>query len=159
MTQDVQSVILASGEPRVTSFIPGEETVTDRPTWFSKRDASAYDLWQIHKRKEDLRREYLEYWEASVSLTGTGRPVDAIISPVAPFTAPPHGKNWYEMIPSLVVSTHLLDERHAQYTTVWNVLDYPALVIPISKVDPNLDKPKPAHAFLSKVDEEHYETC
>ena len=63
------------------------------------------------------------------------------------------------MIPSIVMSAHLLDERHAQYTTVWNVLDYPALVIPISKVDPNLDKPKPAHVFLSKADEEHYETC
>ena len=92
--QDIQAVLLASGEPLVTSFIPGKEIITGRLPWFPKRNSSAYDLWQIHKRKEALRREYLEYWEASVSLTGTGRPVDAIISPVAPYTAPPHGKNW-----------------------------------------------------------------
>lgn len=65
----------------------------DEPPRFPKRDVSAYELWQIHNKKGDLRREYAEYWESSVSLTGTGRPVDAIISPVAPYTAPPHGKN------------------------------------------------------------------
>lgn len=42
---------------------------------------------------------------------------------------------------------------------VWNVLDYSALVIPVTKVDPILDKKKPAHAFLSKMDEAHYDAC
>ena len=55
--------------------------------------------------------------------------------------------------------THPLGERNGQYTSVWNVLDYPALVIPISKVDSNLDKQKPAHVFLSKADEANYKTC
>jgi amidase len=59
---------------------------------------------------------------------------------------------------SIILLTHL-GESNAQYTTVWNVLDYPALVIPVSKVDPNLDKAKPAYTFLSRADKAHHETC
>ena len=55
---------------------------------------SAYKLWQIQKEKLKLRKEYLDHWEATASITGTGRPVDAIITPTAPYTAPPHGRNW-----------------------------------------------------------------
>lgn len=55
---------------------------------------SAYKLWQVQKERLKLRKEYLDHWEATTSLTGTGRPVDAIITPAAPFTAPPHGRNW-----------------------------------------------------------------
>ena len=54
---------------------------------------SAYELWQVQKLKRDLRQEYLDHWNATVELTGTGRPVDAILSPCAPFVAPPHGMN------------------------------------------------------------------
>lgn len=32
-------------------------------------------------------------WEDTVSITGTGRPVDAIIAPTTPYTATPHGMN------------------------------------------------------------------
>ncbi len=56
---------------------------------------TAYQLWQLHKRKLQLRQEYLEYWEGTKRSTGTGRPVDAIIAPCAPYAAPPHGTNWY----------------------------------------------------------------
>ncbi len=54
---------------------------------------SAYQLWQVQKQKRNLRQEYLEYWQATEKSTGTGRPVDAIIAPVAPYAAPPHGLN------------------------------------------------------------------
>jgi amidase len=50
-------------------------------------------LWQLHKEKRDLRKSHLDYWQATVNQTGTGRPVDAIISPAAPYVAVPHGLN------------------------------------------------------------------
>lgn len=56
---------------------------------------TAYQLWQLHKKRRDLREEYLNYWQSTVQATGTGRPVDAIISPVAPYAAPPHGFNTF----------------------------------------------------------------
>lgn len=54
---------------------------------------SAFQLWQLQKQKAEMRKAHLELWESTASLTGTGRPVDAIISPVAASAAPPHGKN------------------------------------------------------------------
>jgi amidase len=66
---------------RTRAFLPPGPTVT------------AYDLWQVHKRKQELREEHLDYWAASSKDTGTGRPVDAIICPAAAYAAPPHGKN------------------------------------------------------------------
>ena len=53
----------------------------------------AFALWQQQKVKRDIREEYLARWEATSTVTGTGRPVDAILSPVAPYTATPHGLN------------------------------------------------------------------
>jgi len=49
--------------------------------------------------------------------------------------------------------------RSADYTTVWNGLDYPGLIIPVTTVDPTLDKVKPPHKFLSPEDEEAYKLC
>jgi amidase len=42
---------------------------------------------------------------------------------------------------------------------VWNVLDYPGYVFPVTTVDPVLDIAKPAHEFLSDVDKTVYELC
>lgn len=58
---------------------------------------SAYELWQAQKLKLSLRQEYLDHWNSTVTLTGTGRPVDAIISPMAAYVAPPHGNNKYDL--------------------------------------------------------------
>lgn len=69
---------------------------TDTPAFRPLAEGvSAYELWQVQKQRRDLRQEYLDHWNASAALTSTGRPVDAIISPCAPYAAPPHGKNKY----------------------------------------------------------------
>ncbi len=52
-------------------------------------------LWQLHREKRALRKSHLDHWEATVSRTGTGRPVDAIISPAVAYAACPHGCNSY----------------------------------------------------------------
>jgi amidase len=39
------------------------------------------------------------------------------------------------------------------------MLDYPACVFPVTKVDPILDQPKPAHDFLSEEDRKIYGLC
>jgi amidase len=67
-----------------------EEEAGFRP---DETEATAYQLWQIQKKKIDLRKEYLDHWEKTIEVTGTGRPVDAIIAPNAPNDAPPHGLN------------------------------------------------------------------
>lgn len=82
-----------TGEPIISTMIPEADEMEFRPTFQPPSGGvSAYELWQAQKKKRDLRQEYLAHWEATNQATGTGRPVDAIIAPVAPFAAPPHGQ-------------------------------------------------------------------
>lgn len=51
-----------------------------------------------------------------------GRIVDAILCPYLPGAAPPLGNS-----------------KYWSYTSIWNSLEYPAAVFPVTKVDPTLD--------------------
>lgn len=97
--EDYRVATLLSGEPVISTMnlaIDNPDLAENVPAFRLLPDGiSAYELWQVQKLKRDLREEYLDYWNASVELTGTGRPVDAILSPCAPFVAPPHGMNKY----------------------------------------------------------------
>ncbi|KAJ7193376.1 general amidase [Mycena pura] len=142
-SEDYNTATTPSGEPVIASMglLPeGEETELQfRPI---NAGTSAFELWQVQKKKRDLRQEYLKHWEDTISQTGTGRPVDAIISPMAPYTAPPHGLNWT-----------------AEYTMWCNLLDYSAVIIPVSKVDQSLDVKRPRSEFYTKEDRDNYEKC
>lgn len=140
--EDFQVTTLDTGEPIIATMLPDSETITEAvvDSRFPQGDISAYRLWQLHKRKAELRKEYLDLWEKTVQDTGTGRPVDAIIAPAAPYAAPPHGKN-----------------RPAGYTRVYNVLDYPVVIIPVSQVDQVIDVKAPPEQYFSVTDRELHE--
>ena len=42
---------------------------------------------------------------------------------------------------------------------IWNLLDYPALVIPITKVDPRTDIKRTRSEFFGEFDRRVYEFC
>ena len=51
-------------------------------------------------------------------------------------------------------------DSNALYTTIWNGLDYVALVVPTGLfVDPILDKPQVRRNFYNKLDKSNYEFC
>lgn len=52
-----------------------------------KEQYTASQISAINILKRQYQKEYMEYWNSTASHTGTGRPVDAIISPLAPFAA------------------------------------------------------------------------
>jgi amidase len=52
-----------------------------------KAEYTASQIAAANVAKRQYQKEYMEYWNSTSALTGTGRPVDAIISPVAPFAA------------------------------------------------------------------------
>jgi amidase len=87
--QDYMSVTSLTGEPLIADMVPEKEheVMTEKP------GISAYELWQLHKTKKQLREEYLALWNETVKRTGTGRPMDALICPIGPLAAPPHGVN------------------------------------------------------------------
>lgn len=92
--EDYKAVTSVTGEPVINSMkVTAEEVDLDVNEFLPPGSVSAYQLWQIQKEKRDLRQEYLENWNNTVRETGTGRPVDAIIAPVSPFSAVPHGMN------------------------------------------------------------------
>ena len=94
--QDYQTVAAISGEPVIGTMLPALETPgrDETPTFrLSPKGVSAYELWQVQKKRRELRQEYLDHWLGTEKVTGTGRSVDAIICPVAPYVAPPHGMN------------------------------------------------------------------
>jgi amidase len=96
--EDYRVATAPSGEPLIASMslVVEDTDSAERPLFRPLSDGiSAYELWQAQKRKLGLRQEYLDHWNSTVTLTGTGRPVDAIISPMAAYVAPPHGKNEY----------------------------------------------------------------
>jgi len=102
---------------------------------------SAFELWELHKEKRFLRQSHHDHWLATVSRTGTGRPVDAIISPAVGCTATIHGYN-----------------TDSSYTSWGNALDYACSVFPVTFVDPELDKPKPRpESFYNEQDAAFYQ--
>jgi len=138
--EDYAAVTSKTGEPILKSMSSVGTGTLEDGGYIRDTSISAFELFQIQKKRTALRKEYLDYWQSTKAFTSTGRPVDAIISPVAPFPPPPHGKN-----------------NSAEYTFIWNALDYPACVFPVTKVNPVLDQPKSAHQFLSKTDQRVYE--
>ncbi|EJD03924.1 general amidase [Fomitiporia mediterranea MF3/22] len=133
--EDYAAVVEKTGEPILTTM--ALDGVTIHNDWFPEiKPLSAFQLWQYQKERAVLRKQHLDLWESTRELSGTGRPVDAIICPVAPLAAAPHGKN-----------------VDFGYTGIWNGLDYPACTFPVSKVDLSVDLKQPRDTFLSKVDE------
>ncbi|KAI5861559.1 amidase [Durotheca rogersii] len=105
--EDIRRDVLAGGEP----FIPHVEGLINRG-----KPISVYDYWQLNKRKIELQQAYLRKWDG-IRSPRTGKPVDVVLMPTMPHTAVPHRSC-----------------RWVGYTKVWNVLDYPALVIPAGTV-------------------------
>ncbi|KAL4911110.1 hypothetical protein BDW74DRAFT_5788 [Aspergillus multicolor] len=99
---------------------------------------SALEIAQVNVAKREYQKLYMDYWNSTSELTGTGRPVDAVICPAAPHAA--------------VIPTQY---THVGYTSVINVLDYSSVVIPVTTVDKDLDVSTPRE-FLGELDEQSY---
>jgi amidase len=84
----------------------------------------------------------LEYWNSTASLTGTGRPADALIAPLAPFAAArPARYDYYG------------------YTVIVNVLDYTATTIPVTVVEKEIDVVDDTFKPLNEIDQKVFESC
>lgn len=45
---------------------------------------------KLQAARDDYKAEYLEYWNSTSTLTSTGRPIDALLCPIAPSASFPH---------------------------------------------------------------------
>lgn len=75
-------------------------------------------------------------------MTGTNRPVDALIMPLAPFTA-------------ARPSTY----KYYGYSSIINVLDYTSCVIPVTKADKSIDVVDKNFTPMSDMDRDVASSC
>ena len=108
--------------------------------------SSVTSLWALQKRKYEYQERYLSYWRSSAQSTRSGRPVDAVLLPVAPSASVEPGKGAY-----------------FGYTGVANVLDYVAAVVPVTRADREVDIKEKEHVGsyqpISDMDRQIWESC
>ena len=111
---DIHGALGLSGEPP----IPQISFYGSKP----REQADATKIAATNVSKREYQKEYMEYWNSTIDLTGTGRPVDALIMPVAPFAAArPETYSYYG------------------YSNIFNTLDYSSCVVPVTNVDKKID--------------------
>ncbi|KAM7205455.1 Amidase signature domain containing protein [Naviculisporaceae sp. PSN 640] len=126
---DVWEALQLSGEPQVFEINGLFEVDGPRePLSLLK-----YQNTVAHMR--DYRNRYQEYWMSTADKTGNGKPVDVFISPVT-------------------VTAGLLPDKffYGGYLDCLNVLDLPALVVPVLFADKNVDKIDENFQPLSDID-------
>lgn len=100
-------------------------------------------MWESTVKREEYRTAYAELWNSTAtSFSPSGVPegcVDVILCPVGPSVAP-----------------KLDTARYWGYTSQWNLLDYPAVVFPVSKVDESLDSEKVEYEPRNDKDRENW---
>ncbi|KAJ0419392.1 amidase signature domain-containing protein [Aspergillus carlsbadensis] len=99
---------------------------------------TAMEIAQVNVAKREYQKLYMDYWNSTAELTGTGRPVDAVLCPAAAHAA---------VIPTQYV--------HVGYTSFLNLLDYTGVVFPVTNVDKTVDVAQ-RETFLSELDERSY---
>jgi Asp-tRNA(Asn)/Glu-tRNA(Gln) amidotransferase A subunit family amidase len=123
----------ASGEPwrPLSTFILKEQPLVKNHT--------INEVWGLSAQREQYRKDYARVWNETASTGEDGYPVDVVLCPVGPGAAPPlnHARYW-------------------GYTSQWNILDYPALVFPVTQVDQEKDLVEEGYEPMNEQDEWNY---
>ena len=152
---DESSSIDASGEPwrPLSNWIIKENPYV--------KEHSIFSLWEWTIRREKYKSEYAELWNQTASnyeapfkggedgdanqeqteakYDGLKDMVDVILCPAGPGAAPP------------------LDcARYWGYTSQWNLLDYPAIIFPVTQVKSEVDKAEVEYQPRNKQDDYNY---
>ncbi|TID20558.1 putative glutamyl-tRNA(Gln) amidotransferase subunit A [Venturia nashicola] len=130
---DCNTAFALSGEPIAPQMTPLFTSTTPQFT--------ASQIAENNVAQREIKKQYLDYWNSTEAVTGTGRPVDAVICPTAPF--PAARPNCY---------------AYYGYTTWVNLLDYSSVVFPVTSVDKELDKVDEGYKPLNDEDKICYES-
>ncbi|SCZ96293.1 BZ3500_MvSof-1268-A1-R1_Chr8-2g10097 [Microbotryum saponariae] len=114
----------------------GEPRIFGRMNRGDGKELTASQYWELCARRKVYVKSQLDAWEATSSITGTGRPLDAIIGPVSCHAPEVHGVAAW-----------------GWYTGLANLHDYPVGLFPVIQVDPKLDPSAPAPASYRSATE------
>ncbi|KAH7346303.1 amidase [Rhexocercosporidium sp. MPI-PUGE-AT-0058] len=124
---DVHGAFDLSGEPMASQITSAYGT--------RKEEFTASMISEVNVQKRQFQKEYMEYWNSTASITGTERPVDAVIAPLAPFAA---------ARPDMY--------KYYGYSIWVNLLDYSASVLPVTLADKNVDVVDEGYKALNEMD-------
>lgn len=126
--EDTRKTLKSTGEPMCpqTEWILGKDSV---------KRLAAEDIWKWNLEKQKYRKDYLKHWLLFNNPDGN-TPMDALIAPVFPGPAAKHRST-----------------KYWGYTAQWNLLDYPVLVFPVTKVDLKKDIPVEDYKPKNEMDE------
>ena len=139
-TEDLD-VLAASGEP----LRPLTKRIMKANLCVKKLSMQELCYWQ--EEREMYRKEYAKVWNDTAASrnneTGESEDiVDVILCLVGPGVAPLHNT-----------------AKYWGYTSQWNLLDYPALVFPVCKVDPKVDRIEKSYRPMNDTDKDNWELC
>jgi amidase len=135
------SAIADSGEP----WRPLTKWIIKENPCVKKLSMGELSYWQ--EEREIYKKEYAKVWNETAAgvdgeTGGSEGVVDVILCPVAPGVAPAHDT-----------------ARYWGYTSQWNLLDSPAVVFPVSKVDAGVDGVEEGYEPMTDIDRENWELC
>jgi amidase len=130
---DVRAAFALSGEPMAEQV-----SLYETP----KEEFTASQISATNVELRDLRKQYLDYWNSTAEKTSTGRPVDAVICPLAPFPAARPKKFTYY-----------------GYSAWVNILDYTSVTVPVTNVDKAVDVPDENYKPVSDTDKQIQNDC
>lgn len=134
----ISSLYFEDGAEEILKEInDGEEPVMPLTKWLIQdnpnvKPLGVKGLWEWNTEKNNYKYEYLEQWNK--------QGIDALIAPVGPGCAAEHGNS-----------------KYWNYTSQWNLLDYPSITFPVTKVDADKDKPDPNYTPKNEKDKFNYE--
>ncbi|KAK7216282.1 hypothetical protein V2G26_004285 [Clonostachys chloroleuca] len=103
------AAVEASGEPLMPA-------VADLLKVYNTRELSALEALGLNAKTRIFKERFRDAWSETIRKTATSRPIDALICPPAPSAGIPHNFNIYW-----------------GYSSLFNLLDYPSVILPIPK--------------------------
>jgi amidase len=104
-----KAVLAAGGE----DMMPGVQFALQT---FNTKPLSITELFACNVQQSAWKGKMAEWWSSTVSKTTTGRPIDSLIGPTSAAAGAPHDMPGY-----------------CGYTSVFNILDYPAATLPLKE--------------------------
>ncbi|GAA6012111.1 hypothetical protein JCM11491_001754 [Sporobolomyces phaffii] len=126
--RDIAEAVALSGEPNLNGILSA-----------NAQELSTFEYWRLCLRRKVFITKQLASWEETATRTGTGRPIDAMIAPTAPYTSFEHDA-----------------QQYIGYTGAFNLTDQSVGIVPVTKVTMEDVKEEP-HDFQCDFDKINYE--
>ncbi|KAL4874303.1 amidase signature domain-containing protein [Aspergillus karnatakaensis] len=124
----VHTALTQTSEPWPKGMELLTETLTQNP-------ATVTELWAAQAKRTAYANQLLKSWVATKSVSGTGREMDALIMPVSPWDGCERFGFCYD-----------------NYTSLWNVVDYCAVGVPVRGLEGGEDELERVHEARNEIE-------